>query len=75
MEAATEPEETEPEEQEPSSEEDEPAPAELPTFLSCISATAQDITDADGITRIDLEYDYEIHATEDVDLSPSVNLV
>lgn len=41
------------------------------TFLSCNSVNAEELTNTNGIERIDLSYDYEIHTTteEDIDIS------
>mmetsp|Transcript_20405 Transcript_20405/g.33305 ORF Transcript_20405/g.33305 Transcript_20405/m.33305 type:complete len:376 (+) Transcript_20405:63-1190(+) len=65
-------------EQEPEIPEDAtsttPINTELSTFLSCNSANAEELADTDGIERIDLEYDYEIHTAEGADLSLSVNV-
>jgi len=66
-----EPDEAEPEEQE--EPDPEPVVTELPKFLSCASATAKGLEDAEGIKSIDLEYDYEIRTTEGADLFALVN--
>ena len=51
-----------------------PINTELTTFLSCNSANAEELADTDGIERIDLEYDYEIHTAEGAELLFSVNV-
>jgi len=65
-----EPLESVPVEEEQIPEEEATAPI---AFISCHSANAQDLTDANGIERIDLAYDYEIHTTDEADLFASVN--
>lgn len=45
----------------------------LPTFLSCNSANAKELSRDDGIERVDLQYDYEILMNEDAELPSAVN--
>lgn len=43
------------------------------SFLSCNSASALELSKADGVQRVDFVYDYEIHTSEDADFESSVN--